>query len=191
MILARRGLLAAALALPALRRAQADDALWTALRGGGCAVLMRHARTVPGTGDPPGFRLGDCSTQRNLDETGRTQSRAWGALLRAEGVPVTKVLSSAWCRCLETAELMALGPVEPFAPLNSFFGDGSGREASREGIRAFVAGWTGPGNAMLVTHQVNITGAYAVTPSMGEVVVVRPDAGGGTVLGRLPPPSAG
>ena len=60
-------------ALPRTVRAQAagEEALWARLRAGGAALLMRHAQTEPGTGDPPGFRLDECGTQRNLDARGR------------------------------------------------------------------------------------------------------------------------
>lgn len=85
-------------------------------------VLLRHA-LAPGTGDPPSFQLADCTTQRNLSDAGRQQARDIGQAFRQQGVEVDRVLSSQWCRCLETAELMEVGPVEPFAPLNSFFQD--------------------------------------------------------------------
>jgi phosphohistidine phosphatase SixA len=185
MRLARRQALALAALFPAALRAH--EGLWATLRTGGVVLLLRHAQTTAGVGDPPGFRLDDCATQRNLDERGRQQSRAWGEALRREGVTVSRVLSSAWCRCLETAELMSAGPVEVFAPLSSFFEDRAGAAASRTGIRAFVRSWRGPGVAVLVTHQVNIMGAYGVGTRMGEGVVVVPDEAGGRTLGSLGP----
>ncbi|HIK16487.1 MAG TPA: histidine phosphatase family protein [Leptolyngbyaceae cyanobacterium M33_DOE_097] len=84
----------------------------------GYVAVMRHA-IAPGTGDPGNFRLGDCQTQRNLSETGRQQARRLGQLLRDRQVPVTRVLSSQWCRCLETARLLDLGQVEPFPILTA------------------------------------------------------------------------
>lgn len=187
MRFARRRALALAALVPAVVRA--EEGLWAELRDGGVVLLLRHVQTTAGVGDPPGFRLDDCATQRNLDERGRAQARAWGEALRREGVTVSRVLSSAWCRCLETAELIAAGPVEVFAPLNSFFEDRAGAAASRIGIHTFVRSWRGPGVAILVTHQVNITGAYATGTRMGEGVVVAPDATGGRVLGSLDPPT--
>lgn len=169
---------------------RADQDLWAALREGGVVLLLRHAQTTAGVGDPPGFRLDDCATQRNLDERGRAQSRAWGEALRREAVTVSRVLSSAWCRCIGTAELMSVGPVEVFAPLSSFFEDRAGAAGCRAGIHAFVKTWRGPGVAVLVTHQVNIRGAYGVGTRMGEAVVVAPDDAGGRVLGSLDPPGA-
>src|SRR4030095_3712611 len=79
---------------------------------GGHVALIRHGNAPPGYGDPPGFKIDDCTTQRNLDDRGRAQARALGAAFRQHGVRVGKVLASPWCRCLETAELLALGPVD-------------------------------------------------------------------------------
>lgn len=180
----RRHLLLPLAALALARPAVAAEALLERLRGGGLVLLLRHARTVPGTGDPPGFRLGDCATQRNLSEAGRAQARAIGARLRAERVPVGAVRTSAWCRCRETAELLGLGPVAHLEALDSFFADRSRAERHRAGILAFARGWRGPGNAVLVTHQVNITAATGVFPASGEMVAVTA-AAEPEVLGRL------
>ncbi|MDX6748747.1 histidine phosphatase family protein [Geminicoccaceae bacterium 1502E] len=182
------GLCLAALAAAPAARAQ-EDALWQALEQGGLVVLLRHA-TAPGTGDPAGFRLDDCRTQRILSEAGREEARRLGAEFRARGVAVGRVLSSRWCRCLETARLLDLAPVEPFEPLDSFFTERSRREIRTEALRRFVAGWRGPGNALLVTHQVNITALTGIFPGSGEAVLLRPWRGGFQILGRLPPPGA-
>ena len=178
----RRPFLLLAAASLAPRGAQADELLGR-LRAGGLVMLMRHARTEPGTGDPPGFRHNDCSTQRNLDARGRAQARMAGERLRAERVPVGRVLTSRWCRCRETAELIALGPVEHFPPLDSFFEDRSRRAEHRAGMLGFIEAWQGPGNALLVTHQVNVTAVSGVFPVSGETVVMTagPDP---DVLGR-------
>jgi phosphohistidine phosphatase SixA len=88
-------------------------AAWAALASGGHVALIRHGNAPPGYGgDPPGFKIDDCSTQRNLDEIGRDEARALGEAFRRHGVRVDQVQSSPWCRCLETARLMAVGPVE-------------------------------------------------------------------------------
>jgi phosphohistidine phosphatase SixA len=166
-------LLAAAGFVP--RGARAEELL-DRLRDGGLVMLMRHARTEPGTGDPPGFRHDDCSTQRNLDARGRAQARAAGERLRAERVPVSRVLTSRWCRCRETAELMALGPVERFPPLDSFFEDRGRRAEHRAGMLGFIEAWRGPGNALLVTHQVNVTAVAPAYPRSGEIVVLTAEA---------------
>lgn len=101
---------------PAL--AQSDAALWERLKSGGHVVVARHAATLPGKGDPPQFKLGDCSTQRNLSEAGRADAGLVGAAFRQHAVPVGAVLSSRWCRCSDTAQL-AFGRVDPVAMLDS------------------------------------------------------------------------
>jgi hypothetical protein len=96
-------LLLVSLVLAVPSRAVADEALWQLMRGGGQVILMRHAVTTPGVGDPTGFQLDDCSTQRNLTDVGREDARRVGATFKARSIPVGRVLSSPWCRCLETA----------------------------------------------------------------------------------------
>lgn len=166
--------------------AQAEDAAWDAARHGRAAVLMRHA-VAPGGGDPPGFRLDDCSTQRLLSDEGRAQSRAIGEVLRARGIPSARVLSSAWCRCLETAERLGLGPVTIEPILNSFFADRSTAEAQTVALRGLLRDWSGPRPLVLVTHQVNITALTGVFPASGEALLVYTGARAGRVVLRVPP----
>ena len=78
---------------------------WDALRQGGVVILMRHAITEPGTGDPPGFQVDDCTTQRNLSEQGRAQAQRFGTMLASRGVRPVAVFSSVWCRCIDTGTL--------------------------------------------------------------------------------------
>jgi len=167
--------------------AEQDEALWTRLRGGGQVVMIRHAATEPGVGDPPGFRLDDCATQRNLSPAGREEARRLGAAFRARQVPIRRVLSSRWCRCLETAHL-AFGTVEPWPPLDSFFGDRSREQTQTEAVRALIAQPPDGGNLILVTHQVNITAVTGLHASPGEIIVISP-TGSDTVrvAGRLTP----
>ena len=97
------------LPLSAAAQPQTDEAgLWAALRDGGHVALIRHA-LAPGTGDPAGFRVDDCATQRNLSPAGRAQARAIGERFRANGIDTAALFSSQWCRCLDTARELALG----------------------------------------------------------------------------------
>ncbi|HYE92671.1 MAG TPA: hypothetical protein VEA38_16695 [Terriglobales bacterium] len=181
-------LAALALLLAAAPPVRADDALWAALKQGGHVLMMRHA-TAPGTYDPPGFKVDDCATQRNLDELGRAESRRIGAMFKDKGVPIGRVLSSRWCRCLETARL-AFGAVEPWPALDSLR---RGEETTRvRETRAFLSRpFTGP-NVVLVTHQFNIRDVTGL-PSIasGETIVLKPLGGEGfRVAGRLPAPPA-
>jgi broad specificity phosphatase PhoE len=176
----------ALLAMPA-PAAAAGEALWTLLARGGQVVLMRHAVTTPGVGDPPGFRLDDCATQRNLTEAGREEARRIGAAFRDRGIPVGPVLSSRWCRCLETARL-AFGRAEPWAPLDSNF-ENRRREPERTAaIRERAGQWTGRDNLILVTHGANIVPLTGSQPAPGEFFMLTPEGGGRfRIAGRLPP----
>ncbi|MGF1547460.1 MAG: histidine phosphatase family protein [Thiotrichales bacterium] len=170
---------------------RADEMLWDALRRGTAVALIRHAE-APGFGDPPGFTLSDCATQRNLSEAGRTQARAIGAAFQKQGIGQAQVLSSRWCRCLETARLLQLGPVTPLPSLDSFFTAPERGPPQTAQLRADLTTSASPeGPRVLVTHQVNITGLTGVSPRAGEVIVVKvPTDGEVTVLGRLDPSSA-
>lgn len=147
-----------------------DEALWQSVRAGGHVLLLRHA-LAPGTGDPPGFRLDDCATQRNLDEQGREQARAIGEALRERGLAGASVMSSRWCRCLETARLLGLGAVEELAPLDSFFGRRADEPAQTAALRDWLAAQELAEPVVLVTHQVNITALTGIVPRSGELVV--------------------
>lgn len=142
------------------------------LSAGGYLLMMRHAMTEPGLGDPPQFRIDDCDTQRNLSREGREQARAAGAALRAAGARFDRVRSSQWCRCRDTAQL-AFGAYEAWPALNSFFDDRSDEPARTRAVVQFARTLSPPANAMLVTHQVNITAVFGVFPEQGEIVAGR------------------
>ena len=183
----RRTTLAAAFTLLAGGAgAQTSSPALRALADGGAVALMRHAR-APGTGDPADFRLGACETQRNLDETGRSDAAEIGRRLREAGVLVTQVRSSRWCRGLETAQLVFPDvPTVPDAALDSLIGtDATGAARQTRTARAMVARWSGrQGVLALVTHAVNIEALTALSPAEGEIVVLRPRRDGFDVVGR-------
>lgn len=165
----RRRLLAGAAALglapPAL--CAAFDA-----RHQGLVVMLRHAVTEPGIGDPPGYRLDDCRSQRNLSAEGRLQAQRLGERLAAQGLRPTRVRSSRWCRCLDTARL-AFGGVEPWPALDSFFDD-RGREPAQTAALREALPAVPPGEVQAwVTHQVNISALAGASTAMGEALVLR------------------
>jgi broad specificity phosphatase PhoE len=179
----------AATGVPAVGADAANDALWRRLRSGGHILLIRHAATDPGVGDPPGFRLGACATQRNLSERGRREARALGAALQAGGVAIGPVWSSRWCRCLDTARL-AFGHVEPAPMLDSMFNDDeAASHAKAEQTIARLAALRGTGrdrdNAALVTHDANIRVLARESVAPGGIVVARMEGGRLAVLGQL------
>jgi len=158
---------------------------WQAM-GDGTVVLFRHAH-APGVGDPGGFRLDDCATQRNLDQLGRDQARRIGQAFRDRGVTVGAVISSQWCRARDTARLAFGVPPREVAAFNSFFNEPGRREAQTAAALRFLAGWRGPGVLVVTTHQVNITALTGITPVPGEGIVVRPAGAELRVIGRVQP----
>ncbi len=170
--------------------ASASDEAWRALAEGGHVALIRHGNAPPGRGgDPPGFRIEDCKTQRNLDDLGRQQARALGEAFRKRGVRADRVQSSPWCRCLETARLMAVGEVESSWALVP---DLNPAAPARLGeLRKIVSTWRGPGTLVLVTHALTVRPLIGILPDQAEIVVLRPTPGTGQdveVVGRIPPP---
>ena len=171
-----------------IARAETADAI-ALMREGGHLLLVRHAATESGVGDPPAFRLDDCSTQRNLSEAGRGEARRLGEALRAHGVPVAEVRSSRWCRCLDTARLAFAPqlPVAGWAPLDSLFGNRSAEPARSRAALAALAELPADSNWVWVTHRANIAALTGVSVALGEVLVARPEAGGLRVLARWRP----
>lgn len=173
--------------------AAADNAMraWEALRGDGHVALIRHA-SAPGTGDPKGYTLDDCKTQRNLSEQGRAEALALGERFRAQKVKIGMVISSQWCRCRQTAELMDIGPVEEAPTFNNAFMLHERRDELTSGARAVIAAWRGPGTLVVATHGSNILALLGFHPAQGEVIVVKPDAQADKkmrLIGRVAPNS--
>ncbi|MCZ8182679.1 MAG: histidine phosphatase family protein [Beijerinckiaceae bacterium] len=163
----------------------AEGPAWDSLLRG-AIVLFRHSN-APGTGDPPGFRLGDCTTQRNLDQAGRDQARRIGEAFRSRGIAVGQVLASRWCRAQETASLAFPGRVVGEPAFDSFFDARERREAATAAARRILEGWQGPGALVVATHQVNITALTGIVPRSGEGVVLRIENGEFRIIGRIQP----
>lgn len=143
----------------------------------GVALVLRHAATETGIGDPPGYRLDLCSTQRQLSAAGLAQARALGQLLAQRRWQPSVLLSSAWCRCRDTAQGIAESvganapPVRVFEPLNSFFDDRSREPSQTAALRQRLATLrAGAGFEVWVTHQVNIAALTERVVAMGEGV---------------------
>ena len=139
-------------------------------------IFLRHAR-APGYGDPDNFQLNDCATQRNLSAAGRDQAVAIGQNMARAGLVFDAVYSSQWCRCLETAELLGLGPVQPFAGLNSFFQGYAQRAQTLAALQAKLAGLPSNGLSLMVTHQVVIQAITRLGVGSGEAVAFNTTTG--------------
>ena len=156
------------------------------MRSCGHILMLRHAY-APGSGDPANFKIGDCATQRNLNDRGRTQARTIGEWLRSKGIKDAKVYSSQWCRCQETAKLLGFGPVAELPALNSFYGMPENRDPNIKTLRSFIANLPADGELIIfVTHFETILEIAGEGVSPGEGVVLKLKEGGAfDVLGSL------
>jgi phosphohistidine phosphatase SixA len=182
-MIARRRLVAVGLAWPlASARAAEADAV-ELVRDGGVVIAFRHA-LAPGTFDPPGFKLGDCSTQRNLDDEGRDQARRLGAWFKQQQLEPADVRSSPWCRCMDTATL-AFGRAEPWAALGSPRGasEGTNSESLRELRSALAAASARRARfEVWVTHMFVLADLTATNTASGEGLILRADARGQPIV---------
>jgi len=147
-------------------------------------IMLRHAR-APGVGDPANFRLGDCPTQRNLSKAGREQAARIGKRLRMAGLANTTVYSSQWCRCLETARNLAVGPVVELPLPNSVFQSQELERRKTEALRSWIASADLTRPVVLVTHQVNITALTGIVPAEGEILILQREQGKLSVVARF------
>jgi phosphohistidine phosphatase SixA len=152
-------------------QSQGGDNITALLRTGGCAIMIRHAATEPGVGDPPNFVIGNCSTQRNLSAEGRAQSQRLGQWFTARQLRARSVQSSAWCRCRDTAEL-AFGQHTVLPALNSTFSDSRNQVAQTQTLRRLLQSVPAGQFDVWVTHQVNITSLTGEWASNAEAFII-------------------
>ena len=145
---------------------------WKPAQEGNKVLLIRHS-LAPGGGDPTGFKIDDCKTQRNLNRKGINQSKKIGKLFKKNKVPIDQVLSSQWCRCKDTAKY-AFGKYEEFTALNSTFQSPFDKNEGKQlkDLYSYVKKWNGNGkNLVLITHYSIITAVTNAVPSSGEIVI--------------------
>ena len=145
---------------------------WKPAQEGNKVILIRHS-LAPGGGDPTGFKIDDCKTQRNLNRAGIIQSKKIGKLFKKNKVPIDQVLSSQWCRCKDTAKY-AFKSYKEFTALNSTFQSPYNKNEPKQlkELYNFVKKWDGDGkNLVLVTHYSIITAITTAVPSSGEIII--------------------
>ena len=145
---------------------------WKPAQEGNKIILIRHS-LAPGGGDPVGFKINDCKTQRNLNRSGIIQSKKIGKLFKKNKILIDQVLSSQWCRCKDTAKY-AFGDYKEFTALNSTFQSPYNKNEPKQlkELYNFVKKWDGDGkNLVLVTHYSIITAITTAVPSSGEIII--------------------
>ena len=137
----------------------------------GKIIFIRHAY-APGSGDPDGFDISNCASQRNLSKEGITQSKNIGKFFSENNIQIDKVLSSEWCRCKQTAKY-AFNNYETKSFLNSFFSQKFAHNKDRQvkELKDYIINWEGKKNLILVTHYVVISEILNVSTSSGEIVI--------------------
>ena len=146
---------------------------WQPAKEGNKIILIRHS-IAPGSGDPSGFKIKDCKTQRNLSKEGIDQSKKIGKLFKINQIKIDQVLSSQWCRCRDTAKY-AFKNYKEFSALNSTFQPPYDKNAKKQikELKRYIKNWNGHGsNLVLVTHYVIITSITDVVPRSGEIVII-------------------
>ena len=152
-------------------KADLDQSLIKEFHQGGKLIFIRHAY-APGSGDPQNFNLNDCSTQRNLNHSGREQSKNIGKLFSRHDIEINNVYSSEWCRCKETASI-AFNIFETKKFLNSFYSAqfAENKKKQVKEFHKFINNWDKKENLIFVTHYVFISEILNYAPSSGEIVV--------------------
>ena len=133
-------------------------------------IFLRHA-LAPGIGDPVDFIKEDCSTQRNLNDEGRLQARLLGDYLKKSNIRFSEILTSEWCRCIDTAKELDLGQWETFSGLNSFFQGHEKKYHVMDKLWKKIDSLNFSDLVLFVTHQVVITEITGEVPRSGEMVL--------------------
>ncbi|WP_239655542.1 histidine phosphatase family protein [Pseudomonas marincola] len=150
--------------------------------------MLRHT-DAPGLGDPANFTPGDCSTQRNLSPLGREQAARWGRLLQQQGIAPLRILSSSWCRAIDTGKGMHVGKVETLQALDSFFTERDNANRQTQALIAQINALERSQRLVLISHQVNITALSGIYPASGEgLILALPLTQPPTVLARIAAP---
>ena len=148
-----------------------NEILINSLKDGKKIIFIRHA-IAPGSGDPKNFNIKKCSTQRNLNDEGKIQSKKIGNFFKINKIEISKILSSEWCRCKDTAKI-AFGKFETFNALNSFYEARfqENRSSQLRDLRNFISSWESDSNLILVTHYVVIYDLLNSAVSSGEMII--------------------
>jgi phosphohistidine phosphatase SixA len=165
-------------------RPQADS--WSILKQPRHAVFLRHSDAPGGAGDPTGFRLDDCATQRNLSEEGRAQARRTADALHRNDLRFDRVLTSPWCRCRETAQLVTGRQAEDMEALSNLVGRQEHRASQVTALKDYLSRLEPNSRTLFVTHGIVIAALIGINPAQGEMVIVRiGDGGEPAVAARL------
>tara|TARA_S200000501_G_scaffold376743_1_gene432689 strand:- start:1234 stop:1791 length:558 start_codon:yes stop_codon:yes gene_type:complete len=152
-------------------KANTNDQILVDIQKGGNLIFIRHAY-APGNGDPDNFDINDCSTQRNLSDSGKVQSKKIGKFFEENNILIDLVISSEWCRCKETA-LIAFKNFKTKSFLNSFYSAkfSKNKNSQIKNLKKYIDNWDSDKNLVLITHYVVISEVLNYAPNSGEIVI--------------------
>jgi len=152
-------------------KAEINTNLIKELKNGNKLIFIRHAY-APGGGDPENFNINDCTTQRNLSESGKIQAKKIGDFFINNQIPFDEVYSSEWCRCKDTA-LIAFKKLKIKIFLNSFFSHKFSKNKKKQikNLKKFVLNSKDSKNIIFVTHYVVISEVLSYAPGSGEIII--------------------
>lgn len=176
--------LMALLTLSAGRALADDEYVWAALKRGGKVILLRHAHIDIREGIG---RLAprNCAAEVNLSPRGVKQARRTGEAFRAHGIAVGEVLTSPYCRCIDTGRL-AFGratAVQYLMPPGAV--SDSQARSNDERVLQDILEHRGTSNVVMITHTLNIESIVLEPPAMGEFFVVQPNGANVDVIGKI------
>ena len=150
-----------------------NEKIINSLKDGKKIVFIRHA-IAPGNGDPDNFDITDCSTQRNLNDKGRAQSKIIGEFFKSNKILFDKVLTSEWCRCKDTG-IIAFGDIETFSALNSFYDQRFAKNKYKQiqNLKKYIKNRKSKKNLILITHYVVILEILNLGISSGEIIITN------------------
>tara|TARA_B100000902_G_C26740441_1_gene635837 strand:+ start:47 stop:604 length:558 start_codon:yes stop_codon:yes gene_type:complete len=154
-------------------KADSENQILDILKKGGNLIFIRHAY-APGGGDPDNFNINDCSTQRNLSDEGKEQSKKIGKFFEENKIPISLVISSEWCRCKETANI-AFKNYETKNFLNSFYSEkfAKNKKDQIDKLEKYIDNWNSDKNLVMITHYVLISEVLNYRPRSGEIVIAN------------------
>jgi broad specificity phosphatase PhoE len=176
----------------ALDRAAADSAkLLPALRAGGLVIVVRHGATFPDQADTDPLNFDNIAAQRNLNDKGKAQAKAFGDALRQARVPVGKVYTSKFDRAYQTAVIAGFKDIEKTADITEGGLVVSPNENNRrtEAFRKLLGTAPQSGtNTILISHKPNIVDALGkdwFDVKEGEASIFRPENGSYKLVARV------
>jgi phosphohistidine phosphatase SixA len=160
----------------------ADEDVWALLKKPGHIILLRHSNAPGSMQESNDMDFKNCAIQRNLDDAGRAQAARIGDEFRKRKITKARLISSQYCRAVETAKLTRLGPVAQDRVLNQvFLADIPGmKEAGTKGRELMKI----PARQLtiLVTHVTNIQSMAGAKLDSGEMAVVHFDPSGEVIV---------